>query len=334
MNKKDILDNVQQYSVDQLVESIRSGVVTLYELNKYTHGAFTPLMKRRVKAKLEAAESQPAAAAPAPPTEPPQAAPQPQPAYTAPEPVAPQPAQPAYVPPVQPAAPAQSVAPEPKPVQPAPQPQPAYTAPEPVAPQPVQPEPQPVPPAYQQPAPTPQPANPVPQPEIPVAAPENPVAQPVQPTPQPAAVPPVEPVYSAPAQPVQPDGGAYASAGVAGGEETVPVNSRRMFVHPFSAKGRARRLEYGLMCLFFTLYLLTSVGIGSDHVPQSDVTGFAFIWLCGFIPFVWAYYAVGARRCHDLGHNGWFQLIPFYWLVMLFSEGNEAPNKYGTNPKY
>lgn len=326
MDKKDILNNVQQYSVDQLVEAIRSGVVTLYELNKYTRGAFTPLMKRRVKAKLEAAESQPAAAAPAQPAEAPQAAPQPQPAY---------------VPPVQPATPAQPAAPEPQPAQPAPQPQPAYTAPEPVAPQPVQPEPQPVPPAYQQPAPTPQPANPVPQPEIPVAAPENPVAQPVQPAPQPvnpipqpAAVPPEEPVYSAPAQPVQPDGGAYASAGVAGGEETVPVNSRRMFVHPFSAKGRARRLEYGLMCLFFTLYLLTSVGIGSNNVPQSDVTGFAFIWLCGFIPFVWAYYAVGARRCHDLGHNGWFQLIPFYWLVMLFSEGNETPNKYGTNPKY
>ena len=42
--------------------------------------------------------------------------------------------------------------------------------------------------------------------------------------------------------------------------------------------------------------------------------------------------SIGARRCHDLNHSGWFQIIPFYAFVMLFSKGTTGPNKYGPEP--
>lgn len=41
----------------------------------------------------------------------------------------------------------------------------------------------------------------------------------------------------------------------------------------------------------------------------------------------------GTRRCHDLGHSGFWMLIPYYILWMLFQNSKVGPNEYGNNPK-
>ena len=58
-------------------------------------------------------------------------------------------------------------------------------------------------------------------------------------------------------------------------------------------------------------------------------------WLVGllYIPSLWLFWAQGAKRCHDRGNSGWYQLIPFYFFVMLFGEGEPYENRFGPDPK-
>jgi hypothetical protein len=43
---------------------------------------------------------------------------------------------------------------------------------------------------------------------------------------------------------------------------------------------------------------------------------------------LWFLWAQSAKRCHDLNKSGWWQLIPFYFFVLLFSTGDYGPNQY------
>jgi hypothetical protein len=66
---------------------------------------------------------------------------------------------------------------------------------------------------------------------------------------------------------------------------------------------------------------------------SNDTNGALVFSLLLSIPLLWFLWAQGAKRCHDIGNSGWFQLIPFYALWMLFQDGEPGPNQYGENPK-
>ena len=100
-----------------------------------------------------------------------------------------------------------------------------------------------------------------------------------------------------------------------------------MFKNPFSFSGRIRRLEYGLTYLFCALILI----LGSFFTEISESLDSIFVLLV-FILY-WILFAQGSKRCHDLENNGFYQLIPFYILIMLFSDGQNNENKHGLSPK-
>jgi uncharacterized membrane protein YhaH (DUF805 family) len=107
-----------------------------------------------------------------------------------------------------------------------------------------------------------------------------------------------------------------------------------MFDNPFSFKGRIRRLEYGLS---YIICIVVFIGGGVISAVLTDATregwGANIFFLLLLIPSTYFMLAQGAKRCHDRGNSGWFMLIPFYNLIMLFGEGEEGENEYGPNPK-
>lgn len=99
-----------------------------------------------------------------------------------------------------------------------------------------------------------------------------------------------------------------------------------MFKNLFSFEGRIRRTEYGLSSIAYVLAAVIISGV--SMLGQAAMFVFVF-----YIPMMWIITAQGAKRCHDRGNSGWYQLIPFYSFWMLFAPGDQGDNEYGVNPK-
>ena len=100
-----------------------------------------------------------------------------------------------------------------------------------------------------------------------------------------------------------------------------------MFEKPFSFKGRIRRTEYGVSLIIYAVLTTILNNLLASSSGDMDILGLAGI------PLLWFVWAQGAKRCHDLGKNGWWQLIPFYCIWLTFQDGQRFPNEYGDNPK-
>lgn len=110
-------------------------------------------------------------------------------------------------------------------------------------------------------------------------------------------------------------------------------NKPSMFRNPFSFSGRIRRTEYGLsmiICFVINLFMQGIVGVAAESDAASALL---ILYLIMLVPYFWFIWAQGAKRCHDRGNSGWFQIIPFYGLWMLFAEGETGTNEYGNSPK-
>lgn len=108
------------------------------------------------------------------------------------------------------------------------------------------------------------------------------------------------------------------------------ISNKGMFKRPFSFKGRIRRTEYGISFLIYFFWHIISEALTQDVDASPGVYIFVLISL---IPMMWFLWAQNCKRCHDRGNSGWYQLIPFYVLVLLFGEGESGSNRYGDNPK-
>lgn len=97
-----------------------------------------------------------------------------------------------------------------------------------------------------------------------------------------------------------------------------------MFSNVFSFNGRIRRTEY---VISFVAYIIIT------NIVNEVVKSGSMVFSLANIPLLWFLWAQGAKRCHDLGNSGWWQIIPFYVFWLLFQEGKPGMNEFGLNPK-
>lgn len=106
-----------------------------------------------------------------------------------------------------------------------------------------------------------------------------------------------------------------------------------MFKAPFSFQGRIRRTEYAISVIIYTVVIiLIQVMLVAAMAGQAS-PGITLFLMIIMIPLIYFMLAQGAKRCHDRGNSGWFQLIPFYGLWMMFADSDHGANEYGPNPK-
>lgn len=219
--RKELLKNLKNYSPEEIAEAVREGVVSLYELSKETEGAFTPLLKKKVKTILE----------------------------------------------------------QPKPVT----------------------------------------TNNVHEPTSGSSITEVPVVNPLDTS----------------------DSSVIGSTDVfqqAGDNKNKPIeetetegiSNKGMFKRPFSFHGRIGRTEYGIS---FIIYFIWAVILNAATASNDMNEGLAIFLIVTYVPMIWFFWAQSCKRCHDRGNSGWYQLIPFYFFVLLFGDGEEGTNDYGDNPK-
>jgi uncharacterized membrane protein YhaH (DUF805 family) len=104
----------------------------------------------------------------------------------------------------------------------------------------------------------------------------------------------------------------------------------------FSFTGRIRRSEYFITQITASfigsiLFFVLGVGMFAGNGEGAGVSLFLMVIVYAII--FWVILASGAKRCHDRGNSGAYQLIPFYGLWMLFGDGEHGTNRYGVDPK-
>ena len=87
-------------------------------------------------------------------------------------------------------------------------------------------------------------------------------------------------------------------------------------------RGKSNKLQYNSMVLFyFLLNIFTMTFNSSAHTLNNE------IWVLSMVPLI----AAQIRRSHDIGNSGWWILIPFYSIYLMFK--NSKPETLEEKPE-
>ena len=81
-------------------------------------------------------------------------------------------------------------------------------------------------------------------------------------------------------------------------------------------KGRSNKLQFNSFLLFYILVDLFTVLANPNGTTVNNI-----IMICLSLPLI----AVEIRRSHDVGKSGWWILVPFYTVYLMFK--NSVPEE-------
>lgn len=103
--------------------------------------------------------------------------------------------------------------------------------------------------------------------------------------------------------------------------------------------GRARRKEYWMFVLFYTLFAMVA-GILDVMIISTAGIYFTPILTLFLLGMIIPTLAISVRRMHDIGKSGAMILIPMvpfigsiWYLILTVTEGTVGDNQYGPDPK-
>lgn len=96
----------------------------------------------------------------------------------------------------------------------------------------------------------------------------------------------------------------------------------------FDFKGRTKMMDFWM---FLVVYILLDVVLSIVDGILASLLGFAILSTLFQLAILLPLLGIGARRMHDIGKSGWFQVIPLYNLYLWAQPGQNEANKWG-NP--
>lgn len=107
----------------------------------------------------------------------------------------------------------------------------------------------------------------------------------------------------------------------------------------WSMHGRMRRITY-LLLLILGVFVwgplhLNGVEIFTRWALTNDTDMINWMLLSLVVDFLPANFIIflGVKRLHDCNYKGWWLLIPFVSIVILFVPGTRGSNRFGPNPR-
>ena len=109
---------------------------------------------------------------------------------------------------------------------------------------------------------------------------------------------------------------------------------KNVFKRVLGFSGRIDRAEYNLtlFLLIISRFVLEFLMTFSKSNSELDTFVMMIFTILLALLSLWILLAQSVKRCHDIDLSGWYIIIPFFSIFLMFKKGDPNRNEYGSVP--